>query len=364
MIDGEVFIRVDKNAKNPFGISFRVLDSLQIDRTKNREAIPGQNAIVMGVEIDKDYRPIKYHFREGDTCNYQVGHIEEISADEIIHIYKQEFVGQVRGFPEICASMDSLKQLDDYAVAELFAAKIAACQNVFYERTGSTAGDWMDQNDMEEKGSFISELSPGESSIVPQGYTVKSISPNHPNTNFGGFVKAIIRRIASSVGVSYNRLAHDYEAVNYSSLREASIDEGKTYATLQRFLVENWKEIEFKLFLQSYILNSVTTKLRPSKLEDYLNFQFIPRKDDLFDPAKDIIAVERRLKLGLTNPIIELERRGLDVDDMLDGWEVWRKKCEAKNLSFDVSNPLPLDVVNQFNSEANGHIEEDEDDIK
>ena len=33
VIDGEVFIRVDKNAKNPYGISFELLDTLQIDLT-------------------------------------------------------------------------------------------------------------------------------------------------------------------------------------------------------------------------------------------------------------------------------------------------------------------------------------------
>jgi capsid protein len=46
-----------------------------------------------------------------------VGKPESIPADEIIHIYKHEFIGQVRGFPELCASIDSLKQLDDYAIA-------------------------------------------------------------------------------------------------------------------------------------------------------------------------------------------------------------------------------------------------------
>ncbi len=200
----------------------------------------------------------------------------------------------------------------------------------------------------------------GESSIVPQGYTVKSISPNHPNTNFSGFVKAIIKRIASSIGVSYNTLTKDYESVNYSSLRQSAIDEAKSYATLQRFLIENWKEIEYKLFVVSYITNSLQTKLKPTKVNDYLNFSFIASKSDYFDPAKDIIAVERKLKLGLTNPIVELEKHGLDVDDILDGWEVWKKKCEAKNLSFDVSNPLPLDIVNQFNEEAN-HPSKDEE---
>lgn len=40
VIDGEVFIRVDKNAKNPYGISFEIIDSLQIDTTKNQNWTP------------------------------------------------------------------------------------------------------------------------------------------------------------------------------------------------------------------------------------------------------------------------------------------------------------------------------------
>lgn len=350
IIDGEVFIRIDRDAKNPFGLSFEILDGLCIDTDKNQLETEYQNAIIAGVEIDRNGQPIKYHYRRGNSENYQVGAIEEIPAAEIIHIYKKEFVGQVRGFSELCASIDSLKQLDDYAIAELFAAKIAACQNVFYERNGQTAGDWMEQTADDDPGKFIAELSPGEASIVPQGYTVKSVSPTHPNTNFGGFCKAIVRRIASAVGVSYNRLAHDYESVNYSSLREASIDEAKTYITLQRFLVDNWKAIEYELFVKSYLTNTSTT-LRPSKFKDYCNYQFICRRDGLFDAAKEIVSVERKLKLGLSNPIIELESMGMDVEEVLDGWTRWKEMLEKRNLNFDVENPLPLDVMQQVNDE-------------
>ena len=361
MIDGEVFIRIIKDAKNPYGISFKILDSLCIDFDKNRPQSNYENAIVAGIEIDKDNRPVNYYYKEGDTDNYSVGFTEVIPANEIIHIFKKEFVGQVRGFSEICASIDSLKQLDDYAVAELFAAKIAACQNVFYERTGSTAGDWMDQEEGDDKGEFLSAMSPGESSIVPKGYTVKSISPNHPNTNFSGFVKAIVRRIASSVGVSYNRLAHDYESVNYSSLREASIDEGKTYANIQQFFVDNWKTFEYELFLKSYIMNG-ETKLKPSKIKEYLNYNFICRKDGLFDPAKEIIAIERRLKLGLSNPIIELESLGQDPEEVVQGWVRWNELLSANNISFNYSEneKVALNVVDQFQEEVNHPENNDE----
>lgn len=46
IIDGEVFIRIDRDAKNPYGLSFELIDSLQIDWTKNQQATKYQNAIV------------------------------------------------------------------------------------------------------------------------------------------------------------------------------------------------------------------------------------------------------------------------------------------------------------------------------
>ena len=46
IVDGEVFVRVDRDAKNKYGLSFELIDSLQIDITKNQQATHYQNAIV------------------------------------------------------------------------------------------------------------------------------------------------------------------------------------------------------------------------------------------------------------------------------------------------------------------------------
>lgn len=361
IIDGQVFIHVDRDAKNQYGISFELIDSLAVDITKNQLATPTQNAIVMGVQIDKHNRPIQYWIRDNNGENYNTGQLYSIPADQIIHIYKQEFVGQTRGFGDIVASIDSLKQLDDFAIAELIAAKVSACLGIFYEKTGDTAGDFLDQSadDAEDKGDFIQQIAPGIASIVPQGYTVKSVSPTHPNTNFGGFVKAIVRRIASACGVSYNRLSHDYEAVNYSSLREASLDEAKTYANLQRFFIENWKNVEYELFLKSYIINTTSSNLKTTRFKDYLDYHFIARKDALFDEAKEIVGIQRKLKMGLTNPIIELEQRGLDPKEVIEGWVIWKKMCEEHNLDFELAKVVPLDVMTQYNEESNTPPEEE-----
>ena len=51
---------------------------------------------------------------------------------------------------------------------------------------------------------------------------------------------------------------------------------------------------------------------------------------------------------------MEIEARGHDVTDVLDGWTKWNQMLAERNLSFDDSEKqLPLDAVYQFNEEAN-----------
>ena len=169
----------------------------------------------MGVEIDEYNRPVKYYFREASIDNYQVGQLIEIPADEIIHIFKHEFVGQTRGFGDIVASVDSLKQLDDYAIAELFAAKVSACQGIFYERNGaSPAGDMIDANTVEEEnGVFLSELAPGEASIVPQGYNI-TLPDGQNKQVFSHYSLETLQNIINNIknsNLSFQQIADKYK---------------------------------------------------------------------------------------------------------------------------------------------------------
>ena len=56
-------------AKNPYGLSFELIDSASIDYTKIRESSQGQNAIVLGVEVT--------------TIGGIVGHVVNIKDDNI-----------------------------------------------------------------------------------------------------------------------------------------------------------------------------------------------------------------------------------------------------------------------------------------
>lgn len=340
LIDGEVFIRIHKNAKNPFGLSFEMIDAAAIDFTKQQEFNSNGVAIILGVEVDRKYKPLAYYVREGTVTAYTAGKIERVPANEIIHLYKREFPAQTRGIPPFNACLDSIKQLQDYRIAELMGAKTSACLGIFYERNNmTTSGDFLDQSMNEENnaGEFINSLEPGMASIAPTGYSVKSVTPTHPNSGYYEFNKSILTQMASSLGVSYAKLCKDYSAVNYSSLREGTIDEAAYFSAQQEFLINNWKEKEFELFIESYIVNG-NTSLKPSRLKDILWYhQWVTVRRAYFDKGKDILAEKYAIEMGIKSPIMLLEEEGKDVDEVLKSYSLWNSLCKKYDLNFNSS---------------------------
>lgn len=357
IVDGECFIRIIKDDNSPFGVKFRIIDAMSVDMFINRPMAEGQNGVFNGVEVDKYYKPVKYYIREGNGFgNYESGKLEQVPADEIIHLYRPKFDDQVRGFSQIVSSFDSLKHLEDFTLAELIAAKIASCQGVFYQRNGQApAGDFLDQGRMNDEGAFLTELSPGSCNVVPNGYSVKTMTPNHPNSQFGEFQKAVGKRIGSALGTNYNDLFGDMQAVSYSSLRSAHIAQQAFVKDWQRYLIENWKNKEFEILLKNYIINPKSS-LKPSEYRKYLrSYKFEGKADEYYDLAKEAVAIQRMLKLGLTSPILECEKRGLDWNEVLNDWTKWNKALKEKDLTFDYGSKTqaPLDAVEQFNEESN-----------
>ena len=336
LVDGEVFIRIHHPASHPYGLSFELIDSLSIDYTKRHEFSNG-TACVLGIEIDERWRPLKYYIKKGTTTVYQAGKEEEVPASEIIHIFKKERAEQTRGIPPFSACYNALEDLDEYRDYELLAAKVSSVENIFYERNGmGVQGDFISQQEQDDKGAFMQDIESFTASIVPTGYNVKTLTPTHPNNGFGEFTKSVLTQVAASLGVSYAKLLKDYGAVNYSSLREGTLDEAAFYAEQQSFLIEAWKEIEFKLFIEALALSSDIIK--PSQVKDILmHHTWVCQKRAYFDKGKDILGDERELKLGLKSPLMLMEANGDDPEEIMRSWKQYETMCNSYGLSFPVT---------------------------
>lgn len=330
LVDGECFIRVHRRPSSLYKISFEVLDTCDIDYTKIKEFAYKQNAIVLGVEVDTFFKPVAYHIRKQRLTTYLGSNPIKLPASDIIHIFRKERAHQTRGIPPFNAVMNDLKQLDEYQEAELMAAKLGAAMTLFYERNDqAVAGDIMKPayNVKEEEPNM--NVHPGMIVKVADGYNAKTLTTQHPNTGYDDFVKSVMKKISAALGISYNSCVKDLESVNYSSLREATIDEQGFFAELQNFLIESWKEVEFRMFVDNIGIPE------DEKIELLRHHTWICPRRGYFDVSKDILASEREIKLGLKSPVQIMEENGNDPEEVLKSWKLWNELCVKYGLNFN-----------------------------
>ena len=339
VIDGEVFIHRVYDPESRFGYRYEVIDSLEVDPMYNVEDCGGGCRIVMGVKIDERGREVAYFVRRSVNDQYMTGDRIEVPAAEVLHVFRKEFADQTRGITPLSGVILDLAQLDQYKEAEVVHARAQACAMAIWEWNGQSTGDLLDEVD--DKGEFIREMKPGIFPIAPKGYTAKQLSSNSPNNQFGAFWKSMLRSIANSLGISYNKASGDYEAVNYSSLREATLEDRSTFEELQRFFVENWKDFQYRDFIHALAMTEV---IPVSEIGACLAHRFFGRRFPWVDPAKEIAAKGAEFDLLLTDPVSELESRGLDPDEVLEHWQEWNRKIAERGLPFGLKAAAPAET--------------------
>lgn len=354
LVDGEVFIRKIKDAASPYGIRFEVIDSLQVDPLYNAINSNGEK-IVMGIKVDAHYKPLSYFIRKNTSADYYLsGERQELKASEIIHIYRKQYAEQVRGYTPLSAVLLDLNSLQEYKRAEISAALLNSCYMGIWEKQSSSADAYadFDETEIDDNGDVATELQSNVFRYAPDGYKLSQIASNHPNTNVGGFCKAILKGVAGALGMSYNKISSDYQSTSYSSLRQSNIEDEVAIKELQQFFIDNWKNIQFAEWLK-YLLISDLTNLPYSKLDKFLSHEFTARNFEYLDPAKELQSIQIRLSLGLSSPIEEIKALGKSPEDVLDEWQRWQEMLKERNLKISSTMQMLENTLDDTNEDKN-----------
>lgn len=333
--DGEYLIRIVRGwTGNKYRLALQLIEADQLDETYNR-LLPNGNRIIMGVEKDAWNRRVAYHILDkhpGDIyyawggTRYQV-----IPAADILPVMLPDRIGQTRGVPWAYAAMLTLNHLGAYTDAAIINARIGASKMGFYTKTGDLDPAAV-SDDTDARGEFITEVEPGAFGILPDGYDFKDFNPTYPNSEFEPFSKAMLRGIASGLGIAYSSISADLADVNFSSMRSGKIDERDAYKFLQRWYIQKTVAKLFPIWLDTALMvgaisfNSGKT-LPYSKLDKFNQPFFQARGFDWVDPLKDIEADIMAINFGLKTRSEVAAERGKDLRD------VYEKLAEEEKLA-------------------------------
>ena len=341
--DGEVLVKHIRNADNKFGYALQFLEPDYLDEDLNKTLDNG-NRIVMGVELNALNRPVAYHLHSGahpyDEVGVSGGRVR-VPASDMLHIYRSDRCQQTRGVPLFASVMDKIHQLNGYSEAELVAARLGASRSLFLKPQDGVgyAGD-----DFSDEAPILDAGEPGSITQLPSGVDIVSPSMDHPNGAFADFHKAMLRSIATGLGLDYVTLSSNLESVSYSSIRSGTIESRDNYRVHQKFLIEHFAEPVFRQWLTL----GMTSGAIPFPIERYSKFSnaaiFRPRGYQWVDPQKEVNSAVIGLQNGfMTFSDISQQISGRDIEETFSTLQADLEMADRFNLEINLE---PLGAKN------------------
>lgn len=341
--DGEALIYEHSGVDNGFGYALQLLDINRLDTRLSRPPSNGNNAIIMGVEIDGNGKSVAYHLKNNRFGKDEVAsNPVRYSADNLIHLFLPDSPEQVRGYSWLHASMVRIQHLKKYQEFALVASAVGASKMGFFTQPEGDGTGLADEED-EETGELFQEAAAGQFGILPEGVNFTPFNPDYPHAMYDTFVKAAKRDISSGINVSYHSLANDLEGVNFSSIRSGTLEEREQWKVYQDWFISCFVERIYNKWLRSALLSeaikSVTGQPLPAaKRDKFMAHEFLGRRWPWVDPLKDEQANTEALRNSLASPYKIAAQKGEDIEDILNDLERFEQEKKARGLSVDAKS--------------------------
>lgn len=333
--DGEVLVRKLEVAE---GLRLQIVDVDWLDEQYNElRSATGSNRIIMSVEVDNYDVPQAYWLTRprydvfaSATKDRDFDRIR-VPASEILHIYRRRRAGQVRGYPHAVAALRRLKMLHGYEEATLVNARVSAAKMGFLVPPLDGESALPDNTDTVD---LLDQVEPGIIQELPPGYQFGAFDPGDPTMQFSEFSKAQLRGVAAGLGISYNTLASDLDAVSYSSMRAALLEDRELYKSYQQFLVDT-----FLKPLYRYWFARTDLAIPASKVASARNPIWLMRGWSWVDPLRDVQADVTAIEAGLKSRTEIVSESGRDFEDVVAALSAERAIAEKAGLFFGIMPP-------------------------
>ena len=350
---GECLVRIYHSHPDPDALPLQldVLEPDYLDDGKFGWMATG-NEIRDGIEYDATGRRVAYWlFPEhpgGDwTPGARRGISERVPAEEVLHIYRQDRPGQMRGVTWFAPVMMRLQDLADHEDAQLMRQKIAACFAAF--RVRSEGG----------KGGEIAELAPGMIYDLGEDEDVKFAEP--PGVDgYDEFTRSVLRSVAAGMGITYEALTGDLGQVNFSSARMGRLEMDQNISAWQwLMLIPQMMQPLAQAFITAWNGHDGAAMIKaglPADIWRHLRLEWQPPRKVIVDPTREIAALADAVRNGFASRQQVVRQLGVDPERLLGEIEQDRADAARLNLSFD-SDPGSGSVAGAAKSEAEEIVE-------
>lgn len=307
--DGEAFaIMFSNNSLWPLPtLDIHLVEADQIESP----TIAAAGKYTDGIRFDANGTPVGYAvLKKHPGGGYSdVTKYGEIAAEYILHWFRTDRPGQIRGVPEITSALPLFAQLRRYTLAVITSAETAAEWTLFL-KTNAPPDSGATQL---EDGEFAAiEIERNMMTALPEGWDPFQLKPEQPTTTYGMFKAEILNEIARCLGMPYNVAAGNSSGYNYASgrldkqtyFRNIAIDQASCdVEVLDRIFAAWMAEAAFMLEIDAAVAS---------------DHQWFWKGHEHVDPVKEAKAQAQRLANNTTTLAREMADQGLDWEEELE----------------------------------------------
>jgi len=330
--DGESFGLLTNNPKVncPVQLDVKLVEAEQV--TSPTLSIDGDRYFD-GIRFDAYGNPVTYDVlrqHPGDDIFSLMENYEPIGADSVLHYFRSDRPGQIRGIPDITPALPLFAQLRRFTLAVLAAAETAAdFAGILY--TDAPAGGEADAAEPFEP----IELEKRALLTMPGGWKMAQMHAEQPATTYAEFKREVLNEIARCLNMPFNVAAGNSSGYNYASgrldhqtyFKSIRVEQSQMARTILDRILFAW--LREAILIEGYLPNSLRT------LDSTFEHQWFWDGHEHVDPAKEANAQKLRLASHTTTLAHEYARQGRD-------WEAELKQ-RAKEISLMRELGLSID---------------------
>lgn len=353
---GEVLIRrrrrrSDSGLTVPFQL--QVLEGDYLDDTKDYTTLANENYIYKGIEFNKLGSPVAYYIYKEHPGEDRLRILNvdsvRVPASEIIHLFRVDRPGQIRGVPWMAPAVVQIRDFADYESAQLVRQKIAACYMAFIKDLDPDQALGTATKGADNK--LVDKITPATIEILPAGRDITFANPPTVSGDYPSYCTQTLRGIAVGSGVPYEVLTSDYSQVNFSSARMSWLE-------FQRELQE-WQQDIFTHNMLPRVWAWFTEYAAILGFDtDNAKVIWTPQRREMIDPTKEIKAARDEVRSGFNSLSNAIREQGRDPDDVFSQIEQDNARLDQTGIKLD-TDPRNITQSGQAQSTTNANSNAD-----
>lgn len=371
---GEVLIRRRRTRRRffrgPDGIErpvppvqLQILEADHLDARRMQVFQSNGNKVILGIEFSEDQKRLGYWifrrhpgaFNTSPAIPLSSQRTIRIPATNIIHMFRADRPGQIRGVPWLAPIIIRLRDIDKYEDFQLVRQQVAACFSVFVKDIEA-----FDANQTQTEKELLEKIEPGMIECLPPGKDVTFGKPPEVE-NYKEYMQTLLHSIASGLGISYEALTTDYSDVNFSSARMGHLEFSRNIDSWRcEIMLPQMLNTVFDWFLEGTELLGVSTQNAVAK--------WTPPARVMVDPTKEVPAIKDAIRAGLMTQSEAIRQQGVDPETFYQEKARDDKRLDSLELVLDSDPRQDADRISAENmanaagaQESDSNTSEDSD---